>query len=157
MNSQNVIKKNYRDWIKNDWMVQTVQKMFWLHQVWSSPEKHTHTHTHTHTRKHKHKHTQTHTNTHIHTWVKVVTYSIYCACVAWWEVTSQCLWLVKVLLSVTLVLKSRFMTPLERRSLVRSDGRHIEALLLSRLDRADSTSSLPLATDKDRPEDSMWN
>lgn len=55
----------------------------------------------------------------------------------------------------TLVLKSRFMTPLERRSPVRSDGRHTETLLLSRLDRADSTSSLPLATDRARPEDSM--
>lgn len=44
------------------------------------------------------------------------------------------------------------MTPLERRSLVRSDGRHTDTLLLSRLDRADSTSSLPLATDRDRPK-----
>lgn len=49
------------------------------------------------------------------------------------------------------------MTPLERRSLVRSDGKHTEALLLSRLDRADSTSSLPLATDRARPEDSVGN
>lgn len=49
------------------------------------------------------------------------------------------------------------MTPLERRSPVRSDGRHTETLLLSRLDRADSTSSLPLATDRDRPEDRMRN
>lgn len=56
---------------------------------------------------------------------------------------------------VTLVLKRRFMTPLDRRSPVRSDGRHTDTLLLSRLDRADSASSLPLATDRAKPDDRM--
>lgn len=57
--------------------------------------------------------------------------------------------------NVTLVLKSRFMTPLDRRSPVRSEGKHTDTLLLSRLDRADSASSLPLATDRAKPDDWM--
>lgn len=43
------------------------------------------------------------------------------------------------------------MTPLERRSPVRSDGRHTDMALLSRLERAESSSSLPLATVRARP------
>lgn len=56
-----------------------------------------------------------------------------------------------VVFKITLVLKRRLMTPLERLSTVRSDGRHTDMVLLSRLERAESNSSLPLATVRARP------
>lgn len=53
--------------------------------------------------------------------------------------------------SSTLDLKSRLMTPFERLSAVRSEVPHTDMLLLSLLALADSPSSAPAATDKDRP------
>ena len=54
----------------------------------------------------------------------------------------------------TLVLKKRLMTPLERLSGVRlSPGTQTDMLLLSLLERADSASSVPLTTERERPEE----
>lgn len=60
-----------------------------------------------------------------------------------------------ICVTLTLLLKRRLMTPLERRSVVLSEGRapHTDKLLLSRLERAESTSSPPLATDRESPEE----